>query len=283
MSKLSEMCRCIKTAWWLSLALIAISCGSAQPTADEKLNNRITRNEKIMYIYNRAVANFEQGKQTLNPKLLESAKYELMFLAGEFKHDSSIAKLKEIDAFYAETITNYKELIESTKPKQDTLLLASYYKRALTLAPDFSEAKEFLKANESIIKRLLQENLEKASAALKAKNYARAQRYYTRVLAYDYDNIEAQNGLAEATKSRHQLNLPQKQGELPKIGEQQRTKTLSDAEKEQLYQAAKAAFEAKEYLKARELWLAIGDRRYKDVSDYLQRTVEKIETLGLED
>jgi len=234
-----------------------------------------------MYIYNRAVANFERGKQTLNPKLLESAKYELMFLAGEFKHDSSIAKLKEIDAFYAETITNYKELIESTKPKQDTLLLASYYKRALTLAPDFSEAKEFLKANESIIKRLLQENLEKASAALKAKNYARAQRYYTRVLAYDYDNMEAQNGLAEATRLRRQLNL--QQSEVPKTGEQQKTKTLSDAEKEQLYQAAKAAFEAKEYLKARELWLAIGDRRYKDVSDYLQRTVEKIEALRLED
>jgi len=93
--------------------------------------------------------------------------------------------------------------------------------------------------------------------------------------------MEAQNGLAEATRLRRQLNL--QQSEVPKTGEQQKTKTLSDAEKEQLYQAAKAAFEAKEYLKARELWLAIGDRRYKDVSDYLQRTVEKIEALRLED
>jgi hypothetical protein len=279
MTKLDKVHLYIRTAWWLSLALIAIGCGSAQPTAEEKLNNRFTRDEKIMYIYNRAVANFEQGKQTLNPKLLESAKYELMFLAGEFKHDSSIAKLKEIDAFYAETITNYKELIKNAQSKQDTLLLASYYKRAVTLAPDFSEAREFLKANESTIKRLLQESLEKASTALKAKDYARAQRYYTRVLAYDYDNPEAQNGLTEAAKMRRQLSL---RSESPKTWEPEKAK-LSEEEKERLYQAAKAAFEAKDYLKARELWLAIGDRRYKDVSDYLQRTVEKIEALRLED
>lgn len=257
--------------------LLVIGCGSAQPSAEEKLNSRFTRDEKIRYIYSRAVASFEQGKQTLNPKLLENARYDLTLLANDFKHDLSLAKLKEVNAFYAETIASYRELIKNAKPKQDTLLLASYYKKALTFAPDFSEANEFLKTNELAIRRLLQENLEKGASALKARDYARAQRYYTRVLAFEYDNAEAQNGLSEATKQRRILSL-----KTEILEREASSKGLSAAEKEQLYQAAKNAFEAKEYLKARELFVAIGDRKYKDVSDYLQRTVEKIQALSLE-
>lgn len=267
------------------VAMLFVGCASTAPTptADDKLNNRLTRDEKISLLYTRAIANFEQGKQTLNPKLLESAKYELIFLVHEFKHEPSKAKLDEINAFYAETIASYKELIKTTKPKQDTLLLASYYKRALSLAPDFLEAKEFLKLNEQTIQRLLQENLGKGQAALKAREYARAQRFFTRVLNYDYESREAHEGLAEATKQRQLMTSIQKQ-EKPQVPSALASgQTIEPAEKEQLYQAAKAAFAAKDYLRARELFFAISDRKYKDTADYLQRTIEKIQALNLED
>lgn len=277
MTKLHGLAQSFTVLVWLSLVMTAIGCGSAKPTPDEKLNARFTRDEKIRYIYSRAVASFEQGKQTLNPKLLENARYDLALLAHDFKHELSLAKLKEVDAFYAESISNYRELIKTAKSKQDTLLVASYYKRALTFAPDLSEAKEYLKKHQRAIERLLQENLEKGNSALKAKDYARAQRYYTRVLLFDADHAEAQNGLSEATKQRRLLSL--KNEILERTAS---SKELSVAEKEQLYQAAKSAFEAKEYLKARELFVSIGDRKYKDVSDYLQRTVEKIAALNLE-
>lgn len=277
MTKLHGLMQFFTVLVWLSLVMTAIGCGSAKPTPDEKLNARFTRDEKIRYIYSRAVASFEQGKQSLNPKLLENARYDLTLLAHDFKHELSLAKLKEVDAFYAESISNYRELIKTAKSKQDTLLVASYYKRALTFAPDLSEAQEYLKKHERAIERLLQENLEKGNSALKAKEYARAQRYYTRVLNFDYDNADAQNGLAEATKQRRLLTL---KNEI--LEREANSKGLSIVEKEQLYQAAKNAFEAKEYLKARELFVSIGDRKYKDVSDYLQRTVEKIAALNLE-
>lgn len=267
------------------VAMLFVGCASTAPTptADDKLNNRLTRDEKINFLYTRAVANFEQGKQTLNPKLLESAKYELIFLVHEFKHEPSKAKLDEINAFYAETIASYKELVKAAKPKQDTLLLASYYKRALSLAPDFLEAKEFLKLNEQTIQRLLQENLGKGQAALKAREYARAQRFFTRVLNYDYESREAHEGLAEATKQRQLMTSIQKQ-EKPQVPSALASgQTIEPAEKEQLYQAAKAAFAAKDYLRARELFFAISDRKYKDTADYLQRTIEKIQALNLED
>lgn len=266
------------------LGTFAIGCASIS-----KWESRFTEEEKIQIIYNRALSTFEKGKETFEHQTLQKAKADFEFLLEGYKYQPAKDKLLEISQFYRQAKQMLQDAVAEAKAKNDVLAQVGFYRKLQRLEPENSEAKKFLSSNNAEIQQRVEQNLSAGKSALAAKNFQKAIVAFSAVLSAYPELQEAQQGLAEANKGYEEAKLEAEEAARRRARAAQREKEdkehsaqLSAAEKEQLYQTARAAFDRKDFLTAYKNFMAIGDENYKDTRIYLQRSLSKVKALKLE-
>ncbi|MBN8706794.1 MAG: hypothetical protein J0L62_13040 [Bacteroidetes bacterium] len=232
------------------------------PTSDELWAGRFSKDQKIEISITRAEKWIADGKKIPDPALLAQAKQELLFLSEKFNYQPAKDKIMELDKFLSDFTSLKEKAARDAASKNNVFTAAGHYKALLALIPDHAEAKTYLSSNEAEIMKRLQKNILDGNAAVKSKDFPTAKRCFTRVLAYDSQNQDALDGLKSVKK-----------------GEKVVTKT---EDKDQIYKKGLDAYEKKDFLKAYEFFNAIDDSSYKDTTLYIQRSQDKIETLGLD-
>lgn len=276
----------------IMLGTFAIGCASIS-----KWESRFTEEEKIQIIYNRALSTFEKGKETFEHRTLQKAKADFEFLLENYKYQPAKDKLLEISQFYRETKQMLQSAVADAKAKNDFLAQVGFYRKLQRLEPENSEAKKFLSSNNAEIQQHVEQNLSAGRSALAAKNFQKAIVAFSAVLSAYPESQEAQQGLAEANRGYEEAKLEAEEAARRAAEEAARRRAraaqrekedkeqppqLSAAEKEQLYQTARAAFDRKDFLSAYKNFMAIGDENYKDTRIYLQRSLSKVKALKLE-
>lgn len=287
---LSRFIACSMMSIKAAFLILAVGILSVGCTSVSRWESRFTEDEKIQLIYERALRNFEKGKETLEHQTLQKAKEDFEFLAEVFKHDPAKKQILEIERFYREKRQALQASIAEAKAKNDFLAQVGFYRKLQRLVPDDAEANKFLIENRTEIQTQVEQHLAAGKSALAGKNFQKAIASFNAVLSAYPESEEAKQGLAaavaayeearrieaeEAARTRRRATQREKE-------ERAQPVQLSAEEKERLYQAGKAAFDKKDFVSAYKNFMAIGDENYKDTRIYLQRSLSKIKALKLE-
>jgi hypothetical protein len=276
----------------LAVGILSVGC-----TSVSRWESRFTEDEKIQLIYERALRNFEKGKETLEHQTLQKAKEDFEFLAEVFKHDPAKKQILEIERFYREKRQALQAGIAEAKAKNDFLAQVGLYRKLQRLLPNDAEANKFLTENKTEIQTQIEQHLAAGKSALAGKNFQKAIASFNAVLCAYPESEEAKQGVTVATNAYEEAKRIEAEEAARRAAEEmarrrraaQREREdkdqpvqLSAEEKERLYQAGKAAFDKKDFLTAYKNFMAIGDENYKDTRIYLQRSSSKVKALKLE-
>ncbi len=276
----------------LALSILSVGCASVS-----RWESRFTEEEKIHLIYERALRNFEKGKETLEHQTLQKAKEDFEFLVEAFKYDPAKKQMLEIERFYREKRQTLQASVAEAKAKNDFLAQVGFYRQLQRLLPNDAEANKFLAERRTEIQTQVEQHLAAGKSALAGKNFQKAIASFSAVLSAYPESEEAKQGLAAATAGYEEAKRIEAEEAARRAEEAARARRrvaqrekeerdqpvqLAAEEKERLYQAGKAAFDRKDFVSAYKNFTAIGDENYKDTRIYLQRSLSKIKALKLE-
>lgn len=276
----------------LALSILSVGCASVS-----RWESRFTEEEKIQLIYERALRNFEKGKETLEHQTLQKAKEDFEFLVEAFKYDPAKKQMLEIERFYREKRQALQASVAEAKAKNDFLAQVGFYRQLQRLLPNDAEANKFLAERRTEIQMQVEQHLAAGKSALAGKNFQKAIASFSAVLSAYPESEEAKQGLAAATAGYEEAKRIEAEEAARRAEEAARARRraaqrekeerdqpvqLAAEEKERLYQAGKAAFDRKDFVSAYKNFTAIGDENYKDTRIYLQRSLSKIKALKLE-
>ncbi len=279
-------------AFVFALGILFAGCASIS-----RWESRFTEEEKIQLIYERALRNFEKGKETLEHQTLQKAKEDFEFLVETFKYDSAKKQILEIERFYREKRQALQASIAEAKAKNNFLAQVGFYRKLQRLLPNDVEANRFLTERRAEIQTQVEQHLAAGKSALAGKNFQKAIASFNAVLSAYPESEEAKQGLAaavaeyeeakrieaeEAARRAEEAARARRRAAQREKEEKDQPVQLSAEEKERLYQAGKAAFDRKDFVSAYKNFTAIGDENYKDTRIYLQRSLSKIKALKLE-
>jgi outer membrane protein assembly factor BamD (BamD/ComL family) len=276
----------------LAVSILSVGCASVS-----RWESRFTEEEKIQLIYERALRNFEKGKETLEHQTLQKAKEDFEFLLEAFKYDPAKKQMLEIERFYREKRQALQASVAEAKAKNDFLAQVGFYRQLQRLTPNDAEANKFLAERRTEIQTQVEQHLAAGKSALVGKNFQKAMASFRAVLSAYPESEEAKQGLAAATAGYEEAKRIEAEEAARRAEEAARARRraaqrekeekdqpvqLAAEEKERLYQAGKAAFDKKDFVSAYKNFTAIGDENYKDTRIYLQRSLSKIKALKLE-
>lgn len=290
----------IKNLGIILLLIFSLSCSSLTPVASErnqKWSNFFNEDEQKRLLFLDALKDLKTGKSRPSADHLESAQTKFQFLFDEFLDLGAKQRLVEIEKFRGDYKTYYEDLAKNAMQKKLIFTTAGYYKSIQRLFPDHAGAAEFFTTYEQEVPKRLERNLAAGNTYLKQKKLNSAKRSFNRILAYDPSHAGAKQGLNKikqiknANRLAAQRNKAKAQKKIPDaIKDSQPIKkeepviiAQTTKEQESLYLKGIKAYEAKDYLKAYELFEAIEDTTYKDTELYFNRSQDKIDALGLSD
>lgn len=263
------------------LLLFLMSCSIASDKA-QKWSLRFSETEQVNLLYSKAVEKFKKAKFQNDPRIMKEAEADFKLLIEDYADKKSEKFMSDIKNYYGEYEKYYSDLLKENLNKNNVFTSAGYYKRLLLLNQDNDEALAFLETNKADIENRLKINLNAAKKFLEEKKYQEARTRFGRILTYDSDNEEARKGMSKI----NDVYAAQNRKKLKKYdtNSQRDTSEISETdpnEKTKLYEEALKAYENKDFLKALEFLENINDSTYKDTMLYYNRTIDKINTLGL--
>lgn len=288
-----------KAILFFSIFLFLNSCASFKPIASErnqKWSNYFEEDEQKRLLFLDALQDFKTGKSRPSADHLALAEEKFQFLFDFYLDLGAKQKIVEIVDFREEYKSYYEDLAANAMKKKLIFTTAGYYKSIQRLYPQHQGAAEFFKSYENEIPKRLARNLSAGNEYIKQNKLNSAKRSFNRVLAYEATNSAAKAGLAKikrirkmqriaASKSKKTQKKVSRALSEPQVAQKEEDIVIpqSATERSTLYTKGIKAYEAKDYLKAYELFEAIEDTTYKDTELYFNRSQDKIDALGLSD
>jgi tetratricopeptide (TPR) repeat protein len=275
----------MKRIIFLSCLIFFSSCSIASDKA-QKWSLRFTDSEQVQLLYTKAMDKFKKAKFHNNPRIMKDAESDFQFLANDFNDKKSEKLLSEIKNYYTEYEKYYCDLLKESLQKNYVFTSAGYYKRLLLLDSTDSEANEFLETHHEDIEKRLTINLASAKKFYDEKKYQDARTRFSRILIFDPNNEEAKkaiNKINDLFASQNRKKIKVKKYDNASQNDSKEEIEIDPNEKNKLYDEALKAYENKDFIKALEFFENINDSTYKDTMLYYNRTIDKINTLGLGD
>jgi tetratricopeptide (TPR) repeat protein len=242
--------------------------------------SRFEPREKPLVLYQFASTLADEGMSKLNHASLQRAQADLMFLVVNYQYADAKKKIAQIDSFYIAAQKYLRGEFQLATKRNDSFAAVGNMRQLVKLFPDDPAAKKFLSEKEPDIKKQTDALLREGKSALASKDFTQARKNFQQVLLAYPENEEAQSGLQEAERTLANI----RRAEQKRLEEERKPEPPPaplPVNKDEVYAAAVAAFEVKDYLKAKDLFLKLGDRNFRDARLYMQRTDSKIKALGL--